>query len=91
MVQNYKSGRAFRVGPVSGLILSKFFGPISSLHTKRFYNITSNDFFLSWRRFVVLTAVTSVSEVIAIFLQLILFANTAVFFHSLLGFVSHCF
>jgi len=36
----------------------------------------------------VLTAVTSVSEVIAIFLQQILFANTAVFFHSLLGFVS---
>ena len=35
--------------------------------------------------------VTSVSEVIAMFLQLILFANTAVFFHSLLGLVSHCF
>jgi len=37
----------------------------------------------------VLTAVTSVSE--AIFLQLILFAITATFFYSLLGFVSHCF
>jgi len=37
----------------------------------------------------VLTAVTSVSEVIAIFLQLILFANTAAFFYSLLGLVSH--
>jgi len=32
-----------------------------------------------------------VSEVIAIFLQLILFANTAAFFHSVLGLVSHCF
>jgi len=39
----------------------------------------------------VLTAVTYVSEVIVIFLQLILVANTAAFFHSLLGFVSHCF
>jgi len=34
-------------------------------------------------------AVTSVREVIVIFLQLILFANTAVFFYSLLGFISH--
>jgi len=39
----------------------------------------------------VLTAVTYVSEVIVIFLQLILFANTAAFFYSLLGLVSHCF
>jgi len=39
----------------------------------------------------VLTAVTSVSEVIVIFLQLILFANTAAFFYSLLGLVSHSF
>jgi len=39
----------------------------------------------------VLTAVTSVSEVIVIFLQLILFANTAAFFYSLLGLGSHCF
>jgi len=38
----------------------------------------------------VLTAVTSVSEVIVmIFLQLILFANPAAFFYSLLGLVSH--
>jgi len=37
----------------------------------------------------VLTAVTSVSEVIAIFLQLFMFANTATFFYSLLGVVSH--
>jgi len=88
MVQSYKSGRAYRVGPGSGLSLSKYFGPISGLHTKRFYHIKSNDFFdffVSWRRFVVLTAVTSVSEVILIFLQLILFANTAAFFYSLLG------
>jgi len=35
----------------------------------------------------VLTAVTSVSEVIVIFLQLFLFANTAAFFYSLLGLV----
>jgi len=39
----------------------------------------------------VLTALTSVSEVIAIFLNLILFANTAAFFYSLLGLVSHDF
>ena len=32
-------------------------------------------------------AVTSVSEVIVSFLQLILFANTAAFFYSLLGLV----
>jgi len=40
-----------------------------------------------------LTAVTSVSEVIVIFLQLILFASTAAFFYSLLvlGLVSYCF
>ena len=57
-------------GPGSELSLSKYFGPISSLHTKLFYNIKRNAFFLSWRRFVVLTAVTSVSEVIVIFLQL---------------------
>jgi len=36
----------------------------------------------------VLTAVTSVSEVIVIFLHLILFANTAALFCSLLGLVS---
>jgi len=34
----------------------------------------------------VLIAVTSVGEVNVIFLQLILFANTATFFYSLLGF-----
>jgi len=39
----------------------------------------------------VLTVVTSVSEMIVIFLQLILFANTAAFFYSLLGLISHSF
>jgi len=38
----------------------------------------------------VLTAVTSVSEVVVMFLQLILFANTAAFFYSLLELLSHC-
>ena len=61
------SGRAFRVGRGSGLSLSKYFGPAY----KTFYNIKSNDFLLSWGRFLLLTAVTSVSEVIVIFLQLI--------------------
>jgi len=91
MVQSCKSGRTFRIGPGSGLSLSKYFGLISGLHTKRFCSIRSNDFFLSWGRFVVLTAVTSVSEVIVIFFQLILFANTAAFFFSLVGLVSHSF
>jgi len=39
----------------------------------------------------VLTAVTSMSEVTVTFLQLIILANTAAFFCSLLGLVSHCF
>ena len=51
----------------------------------------SNDFFLSWLTFVVLTVVSSVREVIAIFLQIILFVNTAVFLCYLLGLVSHSF
>jgi len=93
MVQSYKSGRAFRIELGSGLSLSKYFGLISDLHTKLFYGIrsTGNDFFLSWSRFVVLTAVTSVSEVIVISLELILFANTAALYSSLLGLVSHTF
>jgi len=85
------SGQAFWVSLGSGLSLSKYFSPVLGLHTKLFYNIKSNDFLLSWHRFVVLTAVTSVSEVIVIFLQLILFANTVAFFYSLLGIVSHSF
>jgi len=39
----------------------------------------------------VLTAVTSMSEVIVIFLQLILIANTAAFFCFRLEFISHSF
>jgi len=100
--QSCKSGRAFRVGRVSGRVSVrawagfelKFvkpfladFGPAY----KPFYNISSNNFLLSWRTFVVLTAVTSVSEVVVTFLQLILFANTAAFFCSLLGLASHSF
>jgi len=81
LVQSYKSGQA----------RAQVCQNISDLHTKLFYNIQGNDFFLSWRRFVVLTAVTSVSEVIMICLQLILFANTAAFFSFLLGLVSHSF
>jgi len=58
---------------------------------KTCHNIKSSDFFLSWCKFIVLTAVTSVSGVIVTFLQLFLFANTAAFFCSLLGLVSHSF
>jgi len=45
--QSCKSGRSFRVGfgPGSVLSLSKYFGPISGLLTKLFYNINSNNFF----------------------------------------------
>jgi len=87
MVQSCKSCRTFRVGLGSGLSLSKYFGPTY----KTFYDMKSNDFFPSWRRFAVLAAVTSVSEVIVIFLKLILFANTAAFFYFLLELVSHTF
>jgi len=104
--QSCKSGRAFRVGfaPGSCLSLSKCFRPILGLHTKLFYNIKSNDFFtfvvlkrfftffLHFYRptFVVLTA-----ELLWVkwlwFLLLILFANTAAFFCSLLGLASNSF
>ena len=40
---------------------------------------------------LLLNAVTSVSEVIVVLLQLILFANTAAFFCFLPGLVSHSF
>ena len=76
---------------VLGLEFVKIFRVNFGPAYKTFYNIKSNDFFISWRRFVVLTAVTSLSEVIVTFLQLILFANTAAFFSSLLGWVSYCF
>ena len=65
----------------SDLSLSKCFGPISGLHTRLFYKIQSNDFFLSWCTSVVFTAVTSASEVI--FLQLVLLANATSFVHIL--------
>ena len=74
-----------------GLILPKHFGPIAGLHTKFFNNTKSNNFFLPWRTFVVLNAVTFVSEVMAIFLQPILLANTAAFGCYLLGLLSHSF
>ena len=79
-VQSCKSGRAFQVGP----------GSISGLYTKLFYNILWVTIF-SWRRFVVLNAVTSESEVTGIFLQIIIFANATPFFCSFLGLVSHSF
>ena len=90
-VQSCKTRRAFWVRPGSGSSLSNCFGPISGLHTQVCYTIRSNNFFLSWCTFVLLTAVTNVSEVIVIFLQLILFANTAPIYCSLLGLVSHTF
>jgi len=49
------------------------FGPA---YTSFFYTIQSNDFFRSWSTFYLLTVVTSVSEVIVIFIQVILFPNT---------------
>jgi len=67
---------------------SKCFGPISGLHIKPFYNVQIVTLFLSWHRFAVLTGVTSV---IVTFLQLILYANTAAFFCSQVGLVSHFF
>jgi len=89
---NFWYGADLQVGPgFSGRLGLKVCQNISGLHTKLFYNIKSNDFFLSWRRFVVLNAVTSVSDLIVIFVQLILFANTAAFLYSLLELVSHCF
>ena len=90
-MQSCKSGRTFRIGPGSGLSLSKYFELIESLHTKLFHSIKSNDLFLPWCRFVMFTTVTSVSEVIVIFLQLMLFVNTAAFFYSLLRLVPHSF
>jgi len=53
--------------------------------------ITFRVTFFSFRDVALLTTVISVSEVIVIFHQLILFANIATFFCSLLGLVSHAF
>ena len=49
------------------------------------------NFFITRKTTFVFSDVTSVNEVIVIFLQRILFANTAAFFYFLLGLVSHCF
>jgi len=86
MVQSYKSGRAFRDGLGFKVCLN-----ISGLHTKLYYNIKSNDFFYSWRRIVVLSAVTSVSEVIVIFLQLHSVCKHSCVLVLSAGLVSHCF
>jgi len=78
-----------QVWPGSGLSLSKYFWACIQ---NAFYNIKSNEFFLSWRRFVVLTAVTSVSEVSDCnFSSSNSVCKQAVFFFSLLGLVSHYF
>jgi len=47
LIQSCKSGRAFRVGPSSGVTCQNVSGP----HTKLCHNIQSNIFFLSWRSF----------------------------------------
>jgi len=80
-----KSDRAFRVRPGSSLSLAKCFGPNSGLHKCFGLILNLHNFFITLRvtiffsraTFVVLTAKTSVSKVIVIFLHLILFANTA--------------
>jgi len=75
----------------SGRVRAQVCQNVSGLHTQVFYTIRSNDFFLSRSAFFLLTVVTSVKEVVVIFLQLILFANTAAFFCFLLGLVSYTF
>jgi len=80
-----------RVGPGSGIRLSKYFRPISGLDAKLFCNNQCPDTFLWWLAFVVFTTVISVGEVNVIYLQLILIANTAAFFCFLLGLDSHSF
>jgi len=94
--QSCKSAQVFRIGQGSGLSLSKCFVPISGRHTKLLVTFLITIFFLSWCTFVVPTMVsksackvTSVSEVIVTFLQLILSASTGSFFCSLVGLVSH--
>ena len=81
--------RAGLFGP--SVSLSKYFGPIAGLHTKFFNNTKSNNFFLPWCTFVMVNALTYVSQVMAIFLQIILLANTSAFGCYLLGLVSHSF
>jgi len=86
-----KSGTPFWVGPGSGLSLSNCFGPISGLHTKLFSDIQIVSIFSFVMYNCCAHRVTSVSEVIVTFFQLILFANTAAFFCSSLGLVLHSF
>jgi len=74
----------------SGLIFSKCFGPIAGLHTKYFNNTKSNNFFFRDVH-LLCYAVTFVSEVMAIFLQLMLLANTAAFGCYLLWLISNSF
>ena len=91
--QSCKSGRAFRVGlgfgPGSGSSVSKCFGPILGLHTKLFYNIQSKDFFFCDLHWLYSPRWFLWVKWLWFFLQLIIFANTAGFFCSLLGLVSH--
>jgi len=68
-----------------GLSLSKCFGPISDLLAKQFCS------FVTYIRCAQRGDLTSLSEVIVISLQLILFTSTATFFCYLLGLVSHSF
>ena len=89
-VAGCKSARTFRVGPGSGLSLSKCFRSILGVDTKLFITFRVTIFCFP-DTFFVLTTVTSVSEVILNFLQLILFASTATFFCSVFGLVSHSF
>jgi len=74
----------------SGLILSKCFGSIAGLHTKYFNNTKSNNFFFRDVH-LLCYAVTFVSKVMAIFLQLVLLANTATFGCYLLRLFSNSF
>jgi len=88
MVQIDKSGRTFRIGPGPGLSFSKYFGPAYKTFCVA---LIATIFFFRDVDPLCSPGVTSVSEVIVIFLHLILFANTAAFFHSLLGLASHYF
>jgi len=65
----------------------KMFRPISGLHTKLFHNIQSNDFF----SFVTYICCAYRGWSDYDFASAQLFANTAAFFCSLLGLVSHSF
>jgi len=56
------------------------------------FRVCMQNFFITLRKTIFFFGdVTSVNEVIVIFLKLILFPNTDVFFYSLRGLVSHCF